>query len=223
MPELVSSEGALAAEVVSAPFQDREREVVARLALGRQERQVPLGQLVLECLGGGGHHRRSAGLDHRQQVREGLPRAGAGLDDEMAILLDRSVHVLCHLELPGPVLTAAGQGPREVVQQASRVSLDGHERDRSAGQLARGSLRREFVPDRLLPVNANFQQNLRVRHRGPQRGRNGPCDRVPVPANMVARSVGSRRPGCRFGLTLLSPRFKFVRGERGKTKCLKAP
>ena len=74
-----------------------------------EEGQVLAGQLVLQGLGGGGHHRAPAREDRRHQVGERLACAGAGLHGHVLALRDPEPHGLGHGALAEPGLAAARQ------------------------------------------------------------------------------------------------------------------
>ncbi|GBE22459.1 hypothetical protein BMS3Bbin01_01834 [bacterium BMS3Bbin01] len=95
------------AEVVLAALHDSptERDTEAGHRLG-EERQVLLGELVLEALGGSGDDHLLPGHDGRNHVAERLAGPWAGLTDEVRTLLDRLGDGTSHLDLAdSPVAT----------------------------------------------------------------------------------------------------------------------
>ena len=94
----------LAAGVVVAALHVADAHLAAEVLL--QERDVLVNKLLLEILGGGGNHDALAGNERRDQVSQRLAGAGAGLDDEMALVGERGLHRLGHLELAGAELVA---------------------------------------------------------------------------------------------------------------------
>ena len=85
---------------------------------GGQKRQVHLGQLVLERLGGGRHHRAPARQHRRHQVRQRLSCTGARLHHQVAFVGDGLGHRLGHRHLARPFLAATGQRPGDRRQRA---------------------------------------------------------------------------------------------------------
>ena len=98
----------LEAQVVAPPLQDRPGELDVEL-LG-EEREVLGGQLVLQGLRGGGHDRRTAGEDGRDEVGEGLAGPGAGLDHEVPAARHRLGDGLRHVGLAGAGLAVGERG-----------------------------------------------------------------------------------------------------------------
>jgi hypothetical protein len=94
-----------------------------------QKGQVLGGQLVLEGLGGGGHHHPAARPDGGEQVGERLARPRARLDHQVALLVDGPGHGLGHGQLAGPVLAAAGQGVGHGGQDLREIGGRAHRRD----------------------------------------------------------------------------------------------
>jgi hypothetical protein len=74
-------------DVVRAAFEQRDRD--RQLQRVAHERQVALEELVLQCLGAGGHDHLAAVQQCRDEIGEGLAGAGAGLGDERAAPGDR--------------------------------------------------------------------------------------------------------------------------------------
>ncbi len=110
----------LAADVVAPPLQDGEvqRDGEAEPRLDR--RQVLLGELVLQRLGGGGDDHLPAAERRRDEVGQRLAGAGTGLDDEVCPRHQRLGHRPAHLLLLGAVLTARHLR-RDLVQSADGV------------------------------------------------------------------------------------------------------
>ena len=104
----------LPAHVVAAPLQHGEGEPAVE-GPGHHG-QVLRGQLVLECLGGRGHHHPLAGEGGRHQVGERLPGARARLDHQVPVVGDGAAHRRGHLLLAEPALATPGQGPGHTVE-----------------------------------------------------------------------------------------------------------
>ena len=92
----------LAAQVVGPSLEHGEGEGAIDV-LG-EEGQVLAGQLILQRLGGGGHHHLGPADHGRHQVGQRLARARAGLDDEGPAVADGSAHGDGHLHLTRPIL-----------------------------------------------------------------------------------------------------------------------
>ena len=109
------------AQVVGASLQHGEAErAVERLG---QERQVDVGQLVLEGLGRRDDHRpvvRTGCRDGGQQVRERLADARRALDRQVPLRAERGLHGTRHLDLRGAVL-AVGDRRGDLREQVDRV------------------------------------------------------------------------------------------------------
>ena len=116
-PELLVTAGhlrhPLPADVVGPALEHRELEGHAE---GSHEvGEVPGGQLILEGLGGGGHHRPGAENQRRDQVGQALAGAGARLNDQVALAPDGVRHRLGHRRLGRSVfvLGQPGRGARQ--------------------------------------------------------------------------------------------------------------
>ncbi len=112
----------VAAEVVGAAFH------VADLQLAQERFEkgdVAEEELLLQGLGAGGDDDALAGAQGGQQVGEGLAGAGAGFDDEVALLGESALDGLGHLELARAVL---------VGQRGSRKDAAGREELVEGGQ-----------------------------------------------------------------------------------------
>ena len=94
---------AMQASVVVPPLHDRGAKLRRQHVL--KKRNVLLHQLLLQVFGPGrDDYARAAAArrsDCRHQIRERLAGAGAGLDDEMTLLLKRTQHGFGHLNLAG--------------------------------------------------------------------------------------------------------------------------
>ncbi len=125
---------ALQADVVAPALQHREVEVDAEV-LG-EEREVLHRQLVLECLGGGGHHDGGTRLDGRHEVRQGLAGPGPGLDHQVPTGRDGLGDPLGHLDLAEARLGAgqargdAGEGVARIDPGIDEPGIDGIDRVR---------------------------------------------------------------------------------------------
>ena len=109
----------LPADVVGSALQHGEGK--RRIEVTSQERKVLARQLVLQGLGGGGHHDPLARQDGRHQVGERLPRAGPSLHRQVPLLFDGAHHRLGHLDLAGAGLTATGQGGSDSAERDSHL------------------------------------------------------------------------------------------------------
>jgi hypothetical protein len=90
----------MVADVVRAPFEDRHgHRELQRLAY---RGNVPVEKLVLKRLGAGGNDHLAAGAQRGREVRESLPRAGAGFCHQHGVVLDRRGHCARHVELKRP-------------------------------------------------------------------------------------------------------------------------
>ena len=98
--------GPLAAEVVVPPLEHRHDDLSEGFC---DQREVALGELLLEGLGGGGDHDRSTELGCGDEVGQGLARAGAGGDEQVAVLGEGLLDRLGHGHLAGPLLATAGK------------------------------------------------------------------------------------------------------------------
>ena len=110
----------LAAEVVAPPLQDGEVQRDGQTQSRLDEREVLLGQLVLQRLGGGGHDDLPAAEGGGDEIGQRLARPRAGLDDEMRPGDQRLGHGTAHLLLLGAVLPA-GHLRRDLVQAVDGV------------------------------------------------------------------------------------------------------
>jgi hypothetical protein len=92
------------AQVVVAALEHGELRPPAEHRLDRvgEARQVVLDELVLQCQRGGGDDDRSVDQQRRGQIREGLARTGAGLDQEVLAVADGLFDGVRHRLLPGP-------------------------------------------------------------------------------------------------------------------------
>ena len=127
----------LAADVVAPSLQHGEGQIRHRWPPATSG-QILVGQLVLEGLGGRGHHHPFAGQGGGHQVGERLAGAGAGLDDQMAPAGHRSGHRDGHLDLARTGLAAPGQAgghPRQGGGRPRRASADTTGRFRRPGMV----------------------------------------------------------------------------------------
>ena len=92
----------LAAEVVVAALHVGHVERAVEIPF--EERDVLVVELLLQVLRAGRDDNAFAAGDDRNQVGEGLPRAGAGLDQQMTPFGEHRFDLLGHRELPGPEL-----------------------------------------------------------------------------------------------------------------------
>ncbi|CAD5936711.1 conserved protein of unknown function [Streptomyces sp. KY75] len=92
---------ALEHRVLRAPAQQRVQGL-------HRARKVPLHQLPLEGEGGRGHDDPLPVRQRGHQVAEGLARAGAGLDEQVGLVVDRLGDGLGHGGLAGALRTADG-------------------------------------------------------------------------------------------------------------------
>ena len=93
---------------LAVPLRVRDPPASGVPEVGREEREIVGGQLVLQCLGGGGDNGRAPGQDGRDEVGQGLPGAGGRLHHELATAIDDVGHGIGHLELPRAGLAPAG-------------------------------------------------------------------------------------------------------------------
>ena len=92
----------LAAEVVVAALHVGHVERAVEIPF--EERDVLVVELLLQVLRAGRDDDAFAAGDDRNQVGEGFPRAGAGLDQQMTPFGEHRFDLLGHGELPGPEL-----------------------------------------------------------------------------------------------------------------------
>ena len=99
---------AVQAGVIGAPLEDGVRRVEAGHALDRlhEPREVALDELVLEGEGGGGDHDALVVEHRRDEVAQRLAGAGAGLDEQVLLGLQRLGDRLGHRHLAGSLLAA---------------------------------------------------------------------------------------------------------------------
>ena len=92
----------LAAEVVVAALHVGHVERAVEVLF--EKRDVFVVELLLQVLRAGRDDDAFAAGDDRNQVGEGLPRAGAGLDQQMTPFSEHRFDLLGHGDLPGPKL-----------------------------------------------------------------------------------------------------------------------
>lgn len=111
----------LPADVVGATLEHGEIDRVAEG--GRHHRQVVLGQLVLEGLGGGRHHTTGSRSQGGDQVGQALSGAGPGGHDQVVAASDGVGHRRRHALLGGAVLVMgeSGRDPLECGQDGAAV------------------------------------------------------------------------------------------------------
>ena len=119
----------LAAGVVVAALHVADLQGPREMLL--QERDVLEEELLLQVLGAGGDHDALAGEQRGDQVGERLAGAGAGLDDQVALIGERRFHGLRHFHLAGAELVVRmplGERavPREELARAGGSGLGGH-------------------------------------------------------------------------------------------------
>ncbi len=84
----------------------------------RQRRQVLVEDLILQVAGAGRDQHAAPGEDGRQEVGEGLARAGAGFGDQGAAAFEGLGDALGQAALSGPGFEALdGTGERAVVRE----------------------------------------------------------------------------------------------------------
>ncbi|GGX30975.1 hypothetical protein GCM10010353_52680 [Streptomyces chryseus] len=98
------------AEVVRPPLEHGELGAPAQQRMQRLDRtrEITLHELALEGQGRRRHDDALAVGQGRHQVAEGLSGAGAGLDEQVGIVVDGSGHGLGHGDLAGPLRAADG-------------------------------------------------------------------------------------------------------------------
>ncbi len=98
------------AEVVRPPLEHGELRAPAQLRMQRVDRpgKVALDELALQRQGGRGHHHPLPLGQRRHEVAERLAGAGAGLDEEVGVVVDGLGHGLGHGDLAGPLRAADG-------------------------------------------------------------------------------------------------------------------
>jgi hypothetical protein len=117
----------VAAEVVGAAFHVAD----AQVAQERFEKgQVAEKELILQGFGAGGDDDPVAGAEGGKEVGEGFAGAGAGFDDQVALLCKGALDGLGHLELAGAVFVGQGgfgedaAGGEEGVEGGEGSALD---------------------------------------------------------------------------------------------------
>lgn len=126
-------------DVVLSPLEERRahRHFQRRL----QARQVAVKELILQGLRAGRHDHLAPGKQGRQQIGEGLARAGAGFGEQHPFLFDGSGHGERHLVLLRP-MDEAGDRRREPSARAELLfdarleRLPVHCRFRQSGRCA---------------------------------------------------------------------------------------
>ncbi len=103
------------AQVVAETLHHRPLERLRHDRL--QPRQIDARDLVLKSLGAGADHHLAPRQQRRHQVRHGLAGAGAGLDEQAIVALDRLGDALGHRELAGARFVA-GQRRRRPARAA---------------------------------------------------------------------------------------------------------
>src|SRR5262249_7392039 len=91
-----------AAEIVVAALQVRSIDRPAQHRF--KQRNVFVEDLVLKCLGAGGHEQPASVHQRGEQVSEGLTGSGSRLDDDVVLLCERARHGFRHPHLRGPKL-----------------------------------------------------------------------------------------------------------------------
>jgi hypothetical protein len=174
------------AEIARAPLEERHRD--RQLERAAQARQVANEELVLQRLRRGAEERAGAAEQRRDEVREGLADAGAGLDDERAALLDRGRDGERHVELDRALgMVRIGCGER--AGRAERVRDRFLQRRR---RLQRGRRRRHAG------LSGSSSDSIRVilSRRISLRFFNRRSVRSSVVASSRARSIRSSRSAC---------------------------
>ena len=94
------------AHIIGPPFdQGKGRSAAQYPGQGlREDGEVTVDDLTLQSQGGGGDHGRGTARpgmrDGRDQISQGLARAGARLNEQVGALVDRALHGIRHLPLP---------------------------------------------------------------------------------------------------------------------------
>ncbi len=130
---------AVEAGVVGAALEHGVGGVDAGLVLDRldQAGQVALHELVLQGQGGGGDDHPAVVDQGRHEVAQRLAGAGAGLDEQVLLRLQRARDGLGHLHLTRPLLPAErGHGRRQ--HPGDRAGVAGARGGRRGGGLAGG-------------------------------------------------------------------------------------
>ncbi len=124
----------LETHVVRAALQHGPVEIASDV-LG-EEGEVLGGQLVLEGLGRRRHHDPCIGLDRRDEVGEGLARAGSRLDDEVSPAADRRRDEVGHLLLADALFCIGERGgdPRERLAHRASANAASSSRSSKSGQ-----------------------------------------------------------------------------------------
>ncbi len=94
----------LAAQKIAAPLHHGHFQFRREIFL--QKRNVLLEKLLLQRFRGRRNHHAPPAANRGDQVRQRFPRARPGLDNQMALFLERGFHQFRHLELRWPVLVA---------------------------------------------------------------------------------------------------------------------
>ena len=132
----------LAAEVVVAALHVGHVERAVEIPF--EERDVLVVELLLQVLRAGRDDDALAAGDDRNQVGEGLPRAGAGLDQQMTPFGEHCFDLLGHGELPGPELVVGvlrGEQPVLPEEAAGAGGLSALARSHGTGGIhAEGSV-----------------------------------------------------------------------------------
>jgi len=108
----------VAAEVVGAALHIADAQVAEQ---GFEEGNIAEEELVLERLGAGRDDDALAGAQGRKQVGERFAGAGAGLDDQVAMLAEGALHGLGHLQLARPVLIRQGRAGQDAAGREELV------------------------------------------------------------------------------------------------------
>ena len=137
---------AVPAKIVAAAFEHRDLHRPADD--GAEQRQIAVEQLILQRVRAGRDDRAAPEQQHRQQVREGLADARAGLDDGVAPRLERLDDELGHLLLRGAV-REAGQALRERAVGAEHVV-----------EIQRGTARNRATP--VAPASSGARRTQRT-------------------------------------------------------------
>ena len=113
----------LPAGVVAPALEHGEGEAV--VGDSGYQGQVLIGQLILECFGGGGHHHPLTGQCRRNQVGQRFAGTGAGLDNQVAPAAYGGGHGYGHLDLPRSGLAAPGKPGGHLAQCGGHLAQCG--------------------------------------------------------------------------------------------------